>query len=389
MKLTTTTSTMTADSTTTTSTTTTVTTPTPTKISTTTTTFTPTSTYRYQTLSWLTDMFSIQIPTNTGNSDSNPSKTTSATDPSITASGAIPSKSKEAGTDPAATSTTTTSTTAAATPTRDAQSLPEYIAPNVNAIIPSTSSLARMKFKYIPYSDLVRDAVLTAQFVQSLPVMLSKSLGVTADDIIVVSITSARDNTNILTTAGAHNKRKRDLFFKRDNSEQGVVVSIAIPSDRVDNLQTLIDEPTSTLYSSSNGQLASLIDSSYPVRSSAANTDSNSSNNQIQDPNNTNNSSGNTTDSTGGSTNKLSRGAIIGICVSIGVTVYAIATVATLYIYRKRRDAKRAEAVIDHQNFAQSISSPIMQDNAFGWLNNHSPQHLPREQDNHNYRNQW
>ena len=216
----------------------------------------------------MTDAFSIRIPTTTADSNKADTPKTTLADNTPTASETATSKDRGPGTDTTIVSTTTTNAAVDSTPTHDVQSLPQYIAPNVNAIIPSSSSLARMRFKYIPYSDLVKDAVLTAQFVQSLPVMLSNSLGITADDVIVVSITSADNNSATSSTTGASDKRKRSFLQKRDANESGIVVSIAIPSDRVDSLQTLINEPASSLYSSSNGQLASLIDSSYPVRSS-------------------------------------------------------------------------------------------------------------------------
>ena len=120
-----------------------------------------------------------------------------------------------------------------------------------------------MKFKYISYSQMVQDAVLTAQFVQTLPAFLSKNLDVTADDIIVVTITSASGSTSSSSGSSSSNK-KRALLRKREDGS-GVVVSIAIPGDQVSELQTLISQSNSSLYSNSNGQLATLIDSSYPI----------------------------------------------------------------------------------------------------------------------------
>jgi hypothetical protein len=110
-----------------------------------------------------------------------------------------------------------------------------------------TSSMVHMKFHTISYPEMVQDAILTAQFVQSLPVMISKSLSISVDDVIVVTITSG-------TTQ------------KRDSG--GVVVNLAIPSDDVADLQTLVSQTNSSLYSPSNGQLASLIDSSYAISNS-------------------------------------------------------------------------------------------------------------------------
>lgn len=110
---------------------------------------------------------------------------------------------------------------------------------------------------------MVQDAVLTAQFVQTLPAFLSKNLDVTADDVIVVTITGA-DGSSTSSSGSSSSNKKRALLRKRD-SASGVVVSIAIPADQVSELQSLISQSSSSLYSDSNGQLASLIDASYPI----------------------------------------------------------------------------------------------------------------------------
>jgi hypothetical protein len=108
-----------------------------------------------------------------------------------------------------------------------------------------------MKFNQLSYNQMVQDAVLTAQFVQALPVMISNSLSITADDVIVVTITSAQSTS----------KRR-----KRDASTSGVIVSMAVPGDNVNTLQNMVSQQNSSLYSSNNGQLALLIDPSYFVK---------------------------------------------------------------------------------------------------------------------------
>lgn len=120
-----------------------------------------------------------------------------------------------------------------------------------------------MKFNYLSYPQMVNDALLTAEFVQSLPVMISGSLNVSADDVIVVSITSAEGKGD------SNNKRRRDLESSESKSNSGVLVSMAIPSTHVPQLQQMVSSTDSSLYDSSNGQLASLIDSSYFVTSSS------------------------------------------------------------------------------------------------------------------------
>ncbi|KAI8887933.1 hypothetical protein K501DRAFT_174224 [Backusella circina FSU 941] len=212
---------------------------------------------------------------------------------------------------------------------------------------------------------MVQDAVLTAQFVQALPVMISNSLSITADDVIVVTIASAQSTS----------KRR-----KRDSTTSGVLVSIAVPGDDVDTLQNMVSQKDSSLYSSNNGQLALLIDSSYFVKSNVAQTSSGSSQ-SVSDPNG--NSSGNS--SNGGSSGGLSKGALIGICVSVGVVVYAAATVGVIHVYRRRRNEKQERAIAEHQVFAQSISSPILQENSLGWANNTQQ---PQQQNSY-HAHQW
>lgn len=81
----------------------------------------------------------------------------------------------------------------------------------------------------------------------------------------------------------------------------------------------------------------------------------------VDDPN----ASSSSSSSNGGS--GLSKGALIGICVSVGVVVYAAATMGVVHVYRKRRQNKEQQAVQQHQVFTQSISSPIMHENSLGW----------------------
>lgn len=236
-----------------------------------------------------------------------------------------------------------------------------------------TSTYVTMKFTQLSYPQMVQDAVLTAEFVQALPVYISNSLNITADDVIVITITSAPSSA----------KKKRDT----NTSGSGIVVSMAIPADKVTELKNLIENTESALYSTSNGQLATLLDSSYFV--SAASTSNVSSQQSMNDPNgSTSNSTNSGTKSNGG----LSKGALIGICVSIGVVVYAAATVVFYKVYQRRKRAKEQEALADHQLFAQSISEPIMQDNSFGWTNPHmisQPPHLVSTHPMYDRGNQW
>lgn len=91
-----------------------------------------------------------------------------------------------------------------------------------------------------------------------------------------------------------------------------------------------------------------------------------SSGSTVNDPNSDSSNQSSNAQSGGG----LSKGALIGICVSVGAVVYAAATVVAIQMYRKRRAAKEEKAIAEHQLFAQSISEPIMQENSLGWSSN-------------------
>jgi hypothetical protein len=93
----------------------------------------------------------------------------------------------------------------------------------------------------------------------------------------------------------------------------------------------------------------------------------NDPNNPSGDSNGSNNGQGNSSSSGG-----LSRGGIIGICVSVGVVVYGAATVLAVRVYRQRKSKKEAAAAMDHQEFTQSISSPIMHENSLGFSQHQS-----------------
>ena len=238
---------------------------------------------------------------------------------------------------------------------------------------------------------MVNDAILTAQFVQSLPLFISKTLNISADDVIVVSITTAGNDES----QSQQRRRKRGVYDQsKDNS--GVLVSMAIPHDNVEELQTLVGTPDSELYDQSNGQLATLIDTKYFV---ASTTNSNNNNNDDQgqgggngaadqaqpsDPNQAENQEAGK-DQNENINGGLSTGAIVGIAVSCGVVLYAVGTVLFVRRYRKRRQQRQEEEAAQHQVFAQSISAPIMQENSLGWTSSPPPlQQFPPEQQHYN-----
>ncbi|KAI9492799.1 hypothetical protein BDB00DRAFT_417663 [Zychaea mexicana] len=244
---------------------------------------------------------------------------------------------------------------------------------------------------------MVNDAILTAEFVQSLPVFISKSLGVSADDVIVVSITTAGSNSSDQKSSS---KKKRDEEqLDESSSNSGILVSMAIPSGSVETLQNLVATPSSDLYDASNGQLATLIDTNYFVASTTNNNsdgsnDTNGGNNgatseseQSADPSDPNQVSNQESGESQGpsSSGGLSTGAIVGIAVSCGVVLYAVGTVLFVRRYRKRRQQRQEEEAAQHQVFAQSISAPIMQENSLGWSS--SPP--PLQQFPHHAHSQW
>ncbi|KAI8098781.1 uncharacterized protein BX664DRAFT_319585 [Halteromyces radiatus] len=305
------------------------TTTTTTTSTTTTTTTTPrsSSSYKYQSYTWLNPSFTLSI--NTANSSSRTVKASS-------------------------------SASASATPSNN---LPAAIIPNDNVIIPADFSSVTIKFDYLSFSEMVSNSILTAQFVQSVPVLFSKVLGCGLDDIIVQSIVPSNNNNN---------KKKRDT-----STSSGVIVTMALPSNQVSNLQQLISNPTSSLYASDNGQLPTLIDKSYAVNGGAGNaagvmSDPNASSNNSNNNNNGNGS--NPSNGNNGGSSGLSRAGIIGICVSVGVVVYAAATVVAVRVYRQRKLRKEQNAVMDHQDFTQSISAPIMNENTLGFSPYHALQ---------------
>lgn len=101
--------------------------------------------------------------------------------------------------------------------------------------------------------------MMTAQFVQELPVLFSKSLNISPDDVIVMSITKS----DTISSKG----KKRGL--SEDAGNNGIVVTMAVPETQVRPLQNLITDNKSSLYSTDNGDLPSYIDSSYPIKSQA------------------------------------------------------------------------------------------------------------------------
>jgi hypothetical protein len=99
---------------------------------------------------------------------------------------------------------------------------------------------------------------MTAQLVQDLPVLFSKSLNISADDVIIVSITRSNNNNS--------KQQKRAVS---ENDSAGIIITMAIPETQVHPFENLIADTKSPLYSADNGQLPKFIDPSYPVQNKA------------------------------------------------------------------------------------------------------------------------
>lgn len=186
-----------------------------------------------------------------------------------------------------------------------------------------TSSSVIIKFTQPSYSQMVQDDLLTARFVQSLPLLISHSLNISPDNVIITTISYLLDQ------------------------DSGLVVSLAIPNDQVTNLQNLI--------SGNNSQLASLIDPSYFVASNQSFDHSEQS-----------------TAGTAGSSNGLSKNVLIAVCVSVGTVIYAIVAIVAYKVYKKQKNIKQAANPTVQ---VHCISEPIMQDNSLERPTNSQPPH--------------
>ncbi|KAI8645349.1 hypothetical protein BD408DRAFT_480621 [Parasitella parasitica] len=296
-------------------------------------------------------------------STSESSTTTSSTSESSTITSST-LESSSATSSKSESSTATSSTTATADDpfsSSTENNLPQYITPNLNAIIPDSSQVTFIKFNSISYAKLVSDALLTAQMVQEIPLMLGDALDTSADNVIVVSIQKSAATVNKKRSDASNNDNN-------NNDNNGVMVSVAIPKTEVNELQALITNSSSPLYDSKNGQLPTYIDRSYPITAKAI-INSGGGPGALADPNGDTDhaeqsSKGNANDSQGG----LPKGGIIGICVGVSVCVYAAATVIGVHIYRKRRQKRAQQTLEQHRLFAKSISSPIMQGNSLGFM---------------------
>jgi hypothetical protein len=185
---------------------------------------------------------------------------------------------------------------------------------------------------------MVADPMLTAEFVQALPLFVNSAINVSVDDVIVVSITSS---STTLT--------------KRDGTS-GVVVTLSIPGSKVDVLQQQLRSPDSPLFAPSNGQLATLIDTTFPVQQNAAS----SSSIPVIDPNQQIGSG----EPTPAPTTGLSKGAIVGIAVGGSTVLYAGLTVAVVRAYRRKKQRQLEQNREQGIMIAQSISAPMMQESA-------------------------
>ncbi|OZJ04720.1 hypothetical protein BZG36_01785 [Bifiguratus adelaidae] len=236
------------------------------------------------------------------------------------------------------------------------QDLPQYITPFVNVNIPPQSADVAMRLHTISYAKLVSDPVLAAQVINWFPTTIAQTVGCDPSNVIVLSISSAASPVT-------------NAIAKRATTDSGIVVNFVLPQADVTMLQSSVTNPSSSLYSSSSGQLGQYVDSSYFVTQSLAASNaggsSSGSSGSVQNPNYI--PSQPTSSGSSGQSSKPTNGLIIGVAVAGCTVLYAGLTVVVVRTIRKRK-AQRMAAVHRQQNMvAQSISAPIMTENSLGW----------------------
>ncbi|KAG0168015.1 hypothetical protein DFQ28_005914 [Apophysomyces sp. BC1034] len=235
--------------------------------------------------------------------------------------------------------TSTASTTSSATTQPDAY-IPPAITPNYGAVIPASSALVSIKFQNLSYTRMVQDALLTADFVHNLPILVSKELNITVNDVIVVKIQPSNEK----------NSSQQHISYSQPYSSSGFLVSMALPIASTQAFRQLIISPKSSLYSPENGQLPTLIDSSY-FDADSTRPGSNMSNNGKET-----------------SAAVLSKGFIIAIGLAAGIVVYTSVAIITLQVYRRRAYRQKQEEETNDWPHAPDISSSITHENSPGWM---------------------
>ncbi|OZJ05828.1 hypothetical protein BZG36_00941 [Bifiguratus adelaidae] len=252
---------------------------------------------------------------------------------------------------PAVVASSSVAQMSSASMTNAAQVIPQFITPNTNVAIPSNSVSVSMKFDAISYAQMVQDPVLAAQVISQFPTIIANSLGISPSDVVILSISSAD-----LSGSQSMNMKRRGLVPRQATT--GIIVTFAIPSDQVNNLQAQIQNPQSSLRSSAtSGQLGQLVDPSYSLTTTVPNDPSQGKVPSVNDPNTQSSTNGGSSASGSGTTGGVSRGVIIGVAVAGCTFLYAGMTTLVIRHYRKK---KAAQAIKAHQRllYNQAISAP-------------------------------
>ncbi|KAG2213076.1 hypothetical protein INT47_011225 [Mucor saturninus] len=278
-------------------------------------------TYKYETLSWLSQSFYYNTKGTTTFLEH--TKTRGSTQPSMTSEEAW---SEDLESENESDSSTISNSSGNDSPsnissgtssTEEVQNIfecPQFITPNDDVTVPDSSRFTYLRILHLPYDVLLDNSIMSTALAQDIPIVFSHALAMSANNFIVISI--AKSNSSI------NNNQARNR-----SDDPAVIVTMAVPPEVVEPLQTLVSTPDSKLYTLSLGQLPTMIDRTYPVAK------------ELKD------------------FNQL----ISKEPPSNRISSYAAGTIAGIKYYRQRKSKKEKIMKEQHIMFADSILSPITQ----------------------------